>query len=158
MSMPVTQCVMKRGGSRRTWRSCRRCCVGKTNELAVEGGGPKIRQGFPRAKDAKISLLHQDRTRKSQGKRASQIASFHQGAAGGCETQTELLACLHENQGHIVPYKQLVRLLGHRSTRLEQMHILRQYAAWITKTLTAHKALCMLAVAPRVGYVLCGHE
>ena len=74
------------------------------------------------------------------------------------QRQTALLACLHENQGHIVPYKQLVRLLGHRSTRLEQMHILRQYAAWITKTLTAHKALCMLAVAPRVGYVLCGHE
>jgi hypothetical protein len=57
-----------------------------------------------------------------------------------------LLACLHQNQGHIVSYKQ------------PQLHILRQYVSWISKTLAAHKALCMLAVAPRVGYVLCGHE
>jgi DNA-binding response OmpR family regulator len=74
------------------------------------------------------------------------------------QTQTALLACLHQNQGHVVPYKQLGRLLGHKSTRPEQLHILRQYASWITKTLAAHRALCILAVAPRVGYVLCGHE
>ena len=69
-----------------------------------------------------------------------------------------LLACLHENQGHIVSYKQLGRILGHKSTRAQQLHILRQYASWIGKTLAAHKALCILAVAPRIGYVLCGHE
>ena len=69
-----------------------------------------------------------------------------------------LLACLHENQGHIVSYKQLGLILGHKSARTQQLHILRQYVLWISKTLAAHKALCMLAVAPRVGYVLCGHE
>ena len=74
------------------------------------------------------------------------------------QTQTALLACLHENQGHIVSYKQLGRLLGHKFTGTEQRHILRQYASWVGKTLAAHKALCILAVAPRIGYVLCGHK
>jgi DNA-binding response OmpR family regulator len=69
-----------------------------------------------------------------------------------------LLACLHKNQGHIVVYKQLGLILGHKSARTTQLHILRQYVLWISKTLAAHKALCMLAVAPRVGYVLCGHK
>ena len=64
-----------------------------------------------------------------------------------------LLACLHENQGRIVSYKQLNLILGHKSVRPQQMHVL-----WISKTLAAHKALCMIAVAPRIGYVLCGHE
>ena len=68
-----------------------------------------------------------------------------------------LLDCLHKNQGHVVPYKQLGLILGHRS-RTPQLHILRQYILWISKTLAAHNALCMLAVAPRVGYVLCGHK
>jgi DNA-binding response OmpR family regulator len=74
------------------------------------------------------------------------------------QTQTTLLACLHQNKGHVVSYKQLVRVLGQKSTAPEQLHILRQYASWITKTLAAHKALCILAVAPRVGYVLCEHD
>jgi len=33
-------------------------CVGKTNELAVDGGGRKSAKEFPRAKDAQIPLLH----------------------------------------------------------------------------------------------------
>jgi len=70
-----------------------------------------------------------------------------------------LLACLHENQGRVVSYKQLNLILGHKSAQTpQQLHILRQYVLWISKTLAAHKALCMLAVAPRVGYVLCGHK
>ena len=74
------------------------------------------------------------------------------------QKQTALLACLHKNQGHVVSYKQLGLILGHNSTRAPQLHILRQYASWIGKTLVAHKALCILAVAPRIGYVLCGHN
>ena len=74
------------------------------------------------------------------------------------QTQTALLACLHKNQGHVVSYKQLSQILGHKSARTPQLHILRQYVLWISKTLAAHKALCILAVAPRIGYVLCGHE
>jgi DNA-binding response OmpR family regulator len=81
----------------------------------------------------------------------------------GCQVEasqkhTALLACLHENQGHVVSYRQLGLILGHKSTRTSQLHILRQYVSWIGKTLAAHKALCILAVAPRVGYVLCGHK
>jgi len=74
------------------------------------------------------------------------------------QTQTAMLACLHKNQGHVVSYKQLVLILGHNSIRPPQLHILRQHASWIGKTLAAHKALCILAVAPRIGYVLCGHK
>ena len=92
-------------------------------------------------------------------KRQAKLILFIKGQrVDASQTQTALLACLHKNQGHIVPYKQLGGLIGHKSTRPEQRHILRQYASWITKTLAAHKALCMLAVAPRVGYVLCGHK
>jgi DNA-binding response OmpR family regulator len=76
---------------------------------------------------------------------------------GATQKQAALLACLHENQGRIVCYKQLNLILGHKSGP-QQLHILRQYVLWISKTLAAHKALCMIAVAPRVGYVLCGHE
>jgi len=74
------------------------------------------------------------------------------------QTQIAVLNCLHKNQGHLVSYKQLNLILGHKSTRPPQLHILRQYVSWIGKTLTAHNALCMLAVAPRIGYVLCGHK
>ena len=74
------------------------------------------------------------------------------------QKQMAVLACLHENQGHVVPYGQLSRIIGHKSAQTQQLHILRQYASWIGKTLAAHKALCILAVAPRVGYVLCGHK
>jgi DNA-binding response OmpR family regulator len=74
------------------------------------------------------------------------------------QKQVAVLACLHKNQGHLVSYQQLGKILGHRFARTPQRHVLRQYASWIGKTLAAHKALCMLAVAPRIGYVLCGHE
>ncbi len=74
------------------------------------------------------------------------------------QKHTALLACLHENQGHIVSYMQLGLILGHKSFRKPQRHVLRQYVSWIGKTLAAHRALCMLAVAPDIGYVLCGHK
>jgi DNA-binding response OmpR family regulator len=69
-----------------------------------------------------------------------------------------LLAHLHKNQGHLVSYKQLAMILGHKSARKPQQHILRQYMLWISKTLAAHKALCTLAVSFGNGYVLCGHK
>jgi len=74
------------------------------------------------------------------------------------QKHTALLGCLHENQGHIVSYMQLGLILGHKSFRKPQRHVLRQYVSWIGKTLAAHRALCMLAVAPDIGYVLCGHK
>jgi hypothetical protein len=74
------------------------------------------------------------------------------------QKHTALLACLHKNQGHVVSYKQLGLILGHKFAREQQLHILRQYVSWISKTLAARRALCILAVAPRIGYVLCGHK
>ena len=35
-----------------------------------------------------------------------------------------LLACLHENQERVVSYKQLNLILGHKSVRPQQLHIL----------------------------------
>jgi DNA-binding response OmpR family regulator len=74
------------------------------------------------------------------------------------EKHTALLDCLHRNRGHLVTYQQLGLILGHKTFRNPQLHILRQYVSWIGKTLAAHKALCILAVAPGIGYVLCEHE
>jgi hypothetical protein len=62
-----------------------------------------------------------------------------------------LLDCLHKNRGHVVSYMQLGLILGHKSFRKPQRHVLRQYVSWISKTLAAHKALCILAVAPDIG-------
>ena len=74
------------------------------------------------------------------------------------QKHTALLACLHKNQGHVVSYKHLGLILGHKAAQAQQIHILRQYVLWISKTLAAHRALCILAVAPGIGYVLCGHK
>jgi DNA-binding response OmpR family regulator len=133
--------------------------VGKINELAVEGAAENPPRNFhvPKTRKYPCCIRIERGIAKENGQ--AKLALFIKGQqVDASQTQTALLACLHENQGHIVSYKQLARLLGHRSTRPEQLHILRQYASWITKTLAAHKALCMLAVAPRVGYVLCGHK
>ena len=74
------------------------------------------------------------------------------------EKHTALLDCLHKNRGQLVTYQQLGLILGHKTFRKPQRHVLRQYVSWIGKTLAAHKALCILAVAPDIGYVLCAHE
>jgi DNA-binding response OmpR family regulator len=105
-----------------------RCCIRIVRESAKENG------------QAKLVLFIKGRQVEATQKHAA------------------LLACLHKNQGHVVSYKQLGLILGHKSTRTQQLHILRQYVLWISKTLAARRALCMLAVAPRVGYVLCGHK
>jgi hypothetical protein len=73
-------------------------------------------------------------------------------------SRVALLACLHENQGYIVPYQQLGIILGYKTMQDRHRHTLRQHMLWIKRTLTAYKALCILAVAPNVGYVLCGHQ
>jgi len=49
------------------------------------------------------------------------------------QKHTALLACLHKNQGHIVSYKQLGLILGHKSARTPELHILRQYVLWINR-------------------------
>src|SRR5271169_3661988 len=61
--------------------------------------------------------------------------------------QIAVLACLHDDQGHVVPYQRLGQILGYKSTQLPQRRILRQHVLWIKKKLAANKALCVLAVA-----------
>ena len=96
---------------------------------------------------------------KTENRRKVQLVLLIKGRqVEATQKHVALLACLHENQGRVVSYKQLNLVLGHKSVRPQQLHILRQYILWISKTLAAHKALCMMAVAPRIGYVLCGHE
>jgi len=74
-------------------------------------------------------------------------------------SQAAVLACLHDDQGRVVPYQRLARVLGYKSMRRRrQRRTLRQYVLWIRKTLTRNKALCQLAVVPRIGYLLCGHD
>jgi hypothetical protein len=151
---------MRRGGSRPTCRSCRGVCVEKINELAVEEGGdrnPPRNFHVPKARKYPCCIRIERESTKQNGQ--AKLILFIKGhQVEATQTQTTLLACLHQNKGHVVSYKQLVRVLGQKSTAPEQLHILRQYASWITKTLAAHKALCILAVAPRVGYVLCEHD
>ena len=133
--------------------------MGKTNELAVEGGRPeKSPRIFYVPKTRKypccIRILHE----RADNRPKVQLVLLIKGRqVEATQKNAALLACLHENQGRIVSYKQLNLILGHKSGP-QQLHILRQYVLWISKTLAAHKALCMIAVAPRVGYVLCGHE
>jgi DNA-binding winged helix-turn-helix (wHTH) protein len=79
----------------------------------------------------------------------------HQVAAS--QKQTALLACLHKNHGHIVPYEQLIQVLGHKYIGRPQLHILRQYVLSVSKILVAHKSLGMIASVPRIGYALREH-
>lgn len=73
------------------------------------------------------------------------------------QKQMALLARLHDEQGHVVTHERLRSILGYKSTKKMQQHLLEQYMHWIRKTLAAHNALCMLGVVRGVGYVLCGH-
>jgi hypothetical protein len=67
-----------------------------------------------------------------------------------------LFACLYANLGRIVPYRQLVIVLGYNPARpAGQKHLLRQYMLTIKSTLSAHKVPYVLAVARNVGYGLC---
>ena len=74
------------------------------------------------------------------------------------QTQVALLECLHAHKGRVVPYAPLCRVIGHKEARDPQLHILRQYAAWITKLLRAHKVPLVLTVAWGTGYALCEAE
>ena len=132
--------------------------MGKTNELAVEGAAEKSPRISYVPKTRKypccIRILHE----WTDNRPKVQLVLLIKGRqVEATQKHMALLACLHENQGRVVSYKQLNQILGHKSGP-QQLHILRQYVLWISKTLAAHKALCMIAVAPRVGYVLCGHE
>lgn len=67
-----------------------------------------------------------------------------------------LLACLYANLGRVVPYSQLVMVLGYNPARRDaQKHLLRQYMLSIKSTLSAHKVPYVLTVAHNVGYGLC---
>lgn len=72
------------------------------------------------------------------------------------QTQTALLACLHDEMGRVVRAESLCAVLGHNGrNRRKELHILRQYMAWVRQTLSAHKLPYVLTVAPDLGYALC---
>ena len=66
-----------------------------------------------------------------------------------------LFACLYANLGRVVPYRQLLMMIGYPARPAAQKHLLRQYMLSIKSTLSAHKVPYVLAVAHNVGYGLC---
>jgi DNA-binding response OmpR family regulator len=105
--------------------------------------------------DCCIRIARENGDRKGSGGKLALCIRGRQVKA--TPAQIALLACLHEHQGRIVPYAHLGKLLRLKSSRLQQRWILRQYIMWIKRTLAAHNAPCVIAVAPDVGYALCGH-
>ena len=71
------------------------------------------------------------------------------------DTPAALLACLRNCRGRVVPYKRLVQILGYRSGRPAQLHVLRQYMVEVKRVLAASGSPYVLAVAKGVGYALC---
>jgi DNA-binding response OmpR family regulator len=106
--------------------------------------------------DCFIKIARENGDRKGSGGKLTLSIRGRQVKAA-TPAQIALLACLHENQGRILPYEHLGKLLRLKSSRLQQRWILRQYIMWIKRTLAAHKAPCVIAVAPSVGYALCGY-
>jgi DNA-binding winged helix-turn-helix (wHTH) protein len=70
-------------------------------------------------------------------------------------TAAALLACLQTHSGSVVRYERLVRILGHRTTRSAQLHLLRQYMLEVRKALAACRSRYVVAVVLGVGYALC---
>ena len=106
--------------------------------------------------DCCIRIARENGGRKGSGGKLALYISGRQVNAA-TPKQIALLACLHEHQGRIVPYEHLSKVLRLKSSRLQQKWILRQYIMWAKKTLASYNAPCVIAVAPDVGYALCGH-
>ena len=105
--------------------------------------------------DCCIKIARENGDRKGSG---GKLALYIRGRqVNATPKQIALLACLHEHQGRIVRYEHLGKMLRLRSSRLQQKWILRQYIMWAKRTLVAHNAPCVIAVAPDIGYVLCAH-
>jgi len=89
-------------------------------------------------------------------KEANKLAVFiRERRVKASPAQAALLASLHENPGHVVSYERLGQALGFKSIRMQERNVMRQHIAWIKKTLAAHRAPCLITVAPEVGYALC---
>jgi DNA-binding response OmpR family regulator len=71
------------------------------------------------------------------------------------KAQVALVACLYNEQGRVVPYERLYRLIGHRPSKAKQVNLLRQYMMQVRRLLTKHKAGYSIAVDAGVGYALC---
>jgi DNA-binding response OmpR family regulator len=66
-----------------------------------------------------------------------------------------LLACLQNHPGRVVPYRRMVEILGFRTMRSAQLHVLRQYVMEVKRALAASRSPYVLAVAEGVGHALC---
>jgi DNA-binding response OmpR family regulator len=66
-----------------------------------------------------------------------------------------LLAILYHNKGRLVPHSHLCRIIGHKSARPSQLHILRQYVSWAKRALRGYHVPLTIAAAKGIGYALC---
>src|SRR5690242_4378745 len=57
-----------------------------------------------------------------------------------------VLAALHEQEGFVVSYSSLCKVIGHRTARGKQLHILRQYIGSLKRLLVTHKLSFVIAV------------
>jgi Helix-turn-helix/Transcriptional regulatory protein, C terminal len=71
------------------------------------------------------------------------------------QTLTALLACLVDDLGCVIPYERLCSVIGHKSTRFPDRHVLRQYIRSLRGVLVTHKAPYVIAVVDDFGYGLC---
>jgi DNA-binding XRE family transcriptional regulator len=71
------------------------------------------------------------------------------------QTLTALLACLVDDLGRVVPYKRLCSVIGHKSERGSDRHVLRQYIRSLRDLLVTHKAPYVIAIVDEFGYGLC---
>ena len=89
--------------------------MGKTNELAVDGAAENPPRNFHVPKTRKypccIRILRERVKNKGQVPLVLLIKGRQVEAS---QKLVALLACLHENQGRVVSYKQLNLILGHR--------------------------------------------
>jgi len=70
-----------------------------------------------------IRILHE----RTENRRKVQLVLLIKGRqVEASQKLVALLACLHENQGRVVSYKQLNLILGLKSVRPQQLYILRQ--------------------------------
>src|SRR5690242_1713627 len=64
-------------------------------------------------------------------------------------------ACLFDNLGRGIPYRQLLDVIGHKSDNPSSRHLLRQYISTLREMLLASDSPYHIAVIQEVGYCLC---
>jgi DNA-binding response OmpR family regulator len=95
------------------------------------------------------------RTKPARGTRDKVRVGINGKSAQASETQAAILACIFTHLGRVVSYRRLGLILGYKTMGIKERHVLRQYMAWVKRTLTTHKASYVLTVANHLGYAMC---